>query len=133
MPNVTIIRDSGYADSIRRYKGFLDGALVGKIASGESQTFDVLPGDHTVQVKIDWCSTPKVPFQAAEEPVAFECFSKLRGLRLPLAVLAIFNPKGWIGIRRLENATGRHLEVLVEPVGPANGSQPVCSETNRTS
>jgi hypothetical protein len=32
MPTVTIKRDSGYADSFRRYKVFLDGTLVAKIA-----------------------------------------------------------------------------------------------------
>jgi len=130
MPNVTINRDSGYADSIRRYKVFLNGTLVGKIASGQSQTFDIAPGDHTLQVKIDWSSTPKMSFRVADEPIAFECFSKLRGPRLFLALFAIFNPRGWIGIRRLEDAKGMGLG---EPNGPANGSQPIRSDTNSTS
>ena len=127
MPKVTLQRDSGYADSIRRYKVFLDGNFILNIASGESQTFDVLPGEHTIQVKIDWGSTPRVPFRAAEEPVVFKCFSKLRGPRLILAPLAVFNPRGRIGIRRVVDVVG-----VGEPDGAADQSQPVGPETNRT-
>jgi hypothetical protein len=84
---------------------FLDGALLGKVAPGQSQSFDVSPGDHTIQAKIDWASTPQVSFRLQEKPVTFECYSKLRGARLLVAFFAVFNPRGWIGIKRLEDAT----------------------------
>ena len=84
---------------------FLDGTLLGKIAPGQSQSFDVSTGDHTIQAKIDWASTPQVPFHLEEKPVTFECYNKLRGLCLLWACLAMFNPRAWISIKRLEDAT----------------------------
>jgi hypothetical protein len=107
MPTVIVKRDSGYADSIRSYKVFLDGALLGKVAPGQSQSFNVSSGDHVIQAKIDWASTPPVPFRLEEKPVTFECYSKLRGPRLMAACFAMFNPRGWIGIKRLEDAAQR--------------------------
>jgi hypothetical protein len=101
MPTLIINRDSGYADSLRAYKLLLDGHEVGKIRGGESKSFTVSAGEHTIRAKIDWCSSPSESFVAADETVSFEVFSKLRGIRLLGAIFAIFNPNGYIGIRRL--------------------------------
>ena len=101
MPSLTVRRDSGYADSMRAYKLLLDGAEIGKIASGESKSFEVTPGEHTIQAKIDWCSTTPLSFTAENDEAAFEIFSKLRGFRILGAIIAIFMPRDYIGIKKV--------------------------------
>ena len=102
MPDLTIQRDSGYADSLRAYKVILDGNEIGLIRGGESKSFPVSTGQHTIQAKIDWCSSPPEQFVAEDDSIAFEVFSKLRGLKLASSIFALFNPRGWIGIRRVD-------------------------------
>ena len=103
MPNLTIQRDSGYADSLRAYKMILDGEEIGMVKSGESKSFPVSPGEHAIQAKIDWCSSSPEQFVAGDEPIAFEVFSKLRGFRVYGSLFALFNPRGWIGMRRVDS------------------------------
>jgi hypothetical protein len=43
MASVTIIRDSGYADRVRRYKVVIDGVVAGHVSNGESKEFSVSP------------------------------------------------------------------------------------------
>ncbi len=46
--------ESGNRDRLRAYKVFIDEREVGRLKRGESATFDLSPGSHTVQVAIDW-------------------------------------------------------------------------------
>ncbi len=102
MPTLIINRDSGYANSLASYKLLLDGIQIGKIASGESKSFEVTPGEHTIQAKINWCTTTTESFIADVNETAFEVFSQLRGFRILGAIFAIFIPHSYIGIRRSE-------------------------------
>jgi hypothetical protein len=118
MPSLTVRRDSGYADSIRAYKLLLDGTEIGRIASGESKSFEVTPGEHTLQAKIDWCSTKPVSFTTEDEETAFEVFSKLRGFRIFGAIIAIFNPRGYIGIKKLRPESPNRPQLKTDGVDP---------------
>ena len=111
MPDLIIQRDSGYADSLRAYKLILNGNEIGAIRGGESKSFPVDPGRHTIQAKIDWCSSPPEEFVAEDEPIAFEVFSKLRGFKLLGSIFALFNPRGWIGMRRVDASRGGATEI----------------------
>jgi hypothetical protein len=86
---------------LRLYKVLLDGVLIAQLADGGSLSVDIPPGDHTIQAKIDWCSTDLMFFHAAEDPVIFEVFSKLRGPELWLGFVRPLIPGGYIGIRRV--------------------------------
>ena len=107
MPTLNVKRDSGYADSIRAYKLFLDGIYLDKIRPGETKTYEISSGEHTIHGKIDWCSTSRLVFHADDTPQSFEIYSKLRGRRLFTAFLAIFNPQGWIGMRQSNDLLDR--------------------------
>lgn len=55
MGSVVVRRiESGSRDRFRSYKVFIDDREVGKLKRGESATFELSPGTHTVQVAIDW-------------------------------------------------------------------------------
>jgi hypothetical protein len=83
MASLTIMRDSGYADRIRKYKVVIDGVVVGHISNGETKEFSVSPGRHHLCMKIDWCGSKPVEFTATEqEAVTFRARSNLRGLKL---------------------------------------------------
>jgi hypothetical protein len=47
----------GYRDSLRSYTVWLDGQLVGKIRRGKTLAFSVVPGEHGLQLTVDWCSS----------------------------------------------------------------------------
>ena len=54
-------RAGGYTDRARAYSVLIDGREVAKIKHGESHTETVPPGQHEVQMKIDWAVSPPVP------------------------------------------------------------------------
>jgi hypothetical protein len=47
-----------WRDRIRAYRVKIDGVQAGSLRAGETLDFAVSPGDHTVQVAIDWCTSP---------------------------------------------------------------------------
>jgi len=86
---IKIQRDSGYADRLRAYKVVLDGEVIGEIRNGQLVEFDVAPGMHRLNIKIDWCRSNAVEFEMNNEVVEFECGSSLRGFKLLLAIIYI--------------------------------------------
>jgi hypothetical protein len=83
MASLTIMRDSGYADRIRKYKVVIDGAVVGLVSNGETKEFAVSPGHHRLYMKIDWCGSKPVEFTVTErDAVTFQARSNLRGRKL---------------------------------------------------
>jgi len=48
---------------LRAYKVVLDGKVIGTIKDGEQVEFDVAPGRHQLQLKIDWCRSNIVDFE----------------------------------------------------------------------
>src|SRR6266851_2085046 len=66
MAALTIVRDTGYADRLRRYKVIVDGTSIGEVGNGETRRFSVSPGLHRVSLKIDWCGSKAVSFNLDE-------------------------------------------------------------------
>jgi hypothetical protein len=62
MATLVINRSSEYANALRNIKIFLDDKEIGTVANGEEKEFDIPEGFHTLQAKIDWCSSPKTTF-----------------------------------------------------------------------
>lgn len=54
MAQIEITRSGEYANRLRSIQIFIDNGLVGSISNGETKSFDVSEGSHTVQAKIDW-------------------------------------------------------------------------------
>ena len=66
-PHITVERrGGGYTDRARAYSVLVDGREVAKLKHGESHTERVTPGEHEVQMKIDWAVSPAV--QVSLEP-----------------------------------------------------------------
>jgi len=55
----------GTRDRMRAYKILIDDAAAGAVKPGESLTVPVAPGPHTVQMKVDWCTSPTLSIAAA--------------------------------------------------------------------
>ena len=54
MAQIEITRSSEYANRLRSIQIFIDNEQVGSISNGETKSFDISEGSHTVQAKIDW-------------------------------------------------------------------------------
>jgi len=82
MMNATLLitRDSGFTDFIRRYRVMLDGEEIGLIKNNGKFECAIPSGRHTLEMKVDWCSSNAIEFEAgAGERVRFACGSNLRG------------------------------------------------------
>jgi hypothetical protein len=96
MPNLKLVRDTGWADKFRAYKILLNGTEVCKINEGEELSFPIEPGQYAIKAKIDWAGSREVRFDVADQDVVFVVESSMRGPALSGAVSMMFNPNSWI-------------------------------------
>ena len=54
-------------DRIRAYKVFVDGEFVGKLGNDSSAQFPVEPGEHEIQLRIDWARSRCIRVRATPE------------------------------------------------------------------
>ena len=96
---IIIKRCKGAGDKLRAYKILLDGTEIGKIRQGESKQFPAQEGKHSLQLKIDWCTSEPVTFDLADKSINFECGSQnlIGGL-----VTSFFWTKDHVWLRRVE-------------------------------
>ena len=102
MASITVQRDTGYADALRAYTVKIDGREVGKLMPGESATYRVTPGSHTLQASIDWCGSKVIPVSVKDgETPAFLLNSALRGLWIFLALwYVVFDRSGYLVLKK---------------------------------
>ncbi|MYN00971.1 hypothetical protein GTP41_02560 [Pseudoduganella sp. DS3] len=63
-----------WQDRARKYQVLLDGKFVADIGHGQEVRIALQPGRHSVQMKIDWCTSPALQFDcAAGQAAAFMC------------------------------------------------------------
>lgn len=68
MAKLELTRVSEYANKVRDIKVFIDNQQVGTISNGQTKTFDIPEGKHhSLQVKIDWCTSDLVEFEVGEQ------------------------------------------------------------------
>ena len=73
MGNIVVRRvESASRDRLRGYKVLIDDREVGRVKRGQSASFELSPGPHTVQVAIDWKRSASFDV-AGEEVLAFRC------------------------------------------------------------
>ncbi|MDP6942218.1 MAG: hypothetical protein QGH51_09360, partial [Planctomycetota bacterium] len=58
----------------------------GVIKNAQQVEFDVPPGKHHLNLRIDWCRSNIVEFEVNQDTVEFECGSNLRGFKLLLGI-----------------------------------------------
>jgi hypothetical protein len=80
---ITVRRKTSYPDRLRAYKVRLDGVVVGSVRARDSVTIPVPPGKHSLVLRIDWCGSEQIDFEARpDEQIVFECGSSLTGWRM---------------------------------------------------
>src|SRR5579862_2514953 len=84
MALVRIARTSYYPDRFRAYRIILDGKNVDTIRAGETRELLVLPGQHELSAKIDWCGSNTLEFTLTRDTdtATFHVAPSLRGVRL---------------------------------------------------
>ncbi len=71
---IELERTKAWTDKLRAYKVTVDGAEVGTIKQGTTESFTVAPGAHEVQLKIDWALSPPLTVDVpAGATVALTC------------------------------------------------------------
>jgi membrane protease YdiL (CAAX protease family) len=101
---IRISRRPAFADKLQTYTVLIDGKEAARIHDDESISVSVLPGDHTVHMKMDWCACGPVAFnvQAGEE-IRFACGNHLGGWRIILSpVYLTLLCKRYMWVRREE-------------------------------
>jgi hypothetical protein len=82
---ITIQRTTNHLDRLRSYKIKLNGTIVGKVKAGESTTIAIAPGRHSIVLRIDWCGSEMIVFEAKPaQHLHFECGSNITGWRILL-------------------------------------------------
>lgn len=63
-----------WRDRLRAYQVRIDGVPAGAVRPGQTQDFAVMPGEHGVQLTVDWCSSPlRVVRLSAGQWTQFHC------------------------------------------------------------
>ncbi len=74
MAEIELTRKNGFVDRLRAYHVLLDDDLIGEVRARETLLFDVDPGHHEFQLKIDWCWSRKIQLNLdAESSVRLRC------------------------------------------------------------
>ena len=113
MSRITITRSNEWNNRLRGINIFIDGNKVGSIANGETKSFEVGAGQHTLKAKIDWAGSRELPVSVAEGEKKY--FS-LSGYRLS-KILTTFTLA--IVVLHLILSRIYHIEWLIWLVVPA--------------
>lgn len=74
---IVLHRSKSYRDRLRKYNVLVDGEQIGHISAGEVKTFPLPPGDHTVELRIDWKGSPVLNVSITPgEKLHFACGGK---------------------------------------------------------
>jgi hypothetical protein len=71
--HIHISRASRYLYSLARFKVLIDGEHRGRLWSGESLAFDVMPGHHTVELRMQLLRSPRLDVDVPPEQITFVC------------------------------------------------------------
>jgi hypothetical protein len=99
---INIRRSKSYADRLRAYTVQVDHVTVASLAADQSATVPIMAGRHTLRLRIDWCGSEELQFEAqSREQITFECGSKLTGWRILLALFyVLFRTRQYLWLRR---------------------------------
>lgn len=73
MARVSLYRERvAWADIFRAYTLLVDGVARGTVKQGETLEIELSPGDHRLQMKIDWATSPELSV-SGDRDVALRC------------------------------------------------------------
>ena len=67
MATIVIKRKTNYTGYFRNYQIILDGKKIGTIKNGETKEFETTSGQHHIQSKVDWYSSPELSLTLSDE------------------------------------------------------------------
>ncbi len=73
MPSIIVRRSGSFRDALRKYKVLVDGEVVGKVGRNKQIDVEVSPGQHEVQMKIDWSRSEPVTVDTSTGDVRLVC------------------------------------------------------------
>lgn len=76
MTTVRLTRGFHEANMFRKFKVYIDGDLVGMIKRQQTLEFDISPGYHEMQCKIDWESSNLLRFELGMDGIEWQVDSK---------------------------------------------------------
>ena len=99
---LTITRPSAYFGKVRKLLVNVDGNNVGYVNNAETREFELGAGSHSVSVSMDWCSSPTLDIQVADD----ERVSLAVDMPGPMASFQVMlAPKSLICLRYVESPT----------------------------
>jgi len=99
MTKLTVTRDKGWADRLRKYRILLDGLEIGWIGEGDMIEQQIAAGSHVIEARIDWCGSRPFRFEAQSDDIGVVVRSALRGWRLFFFLFyIIFNTRGYLAL-----------------------------------
>lgn len=97
MPTLTVTRDKGWADKVRKYRILLNGLEIGRIGEGELLQLQIPAGSHAIEARIDWCGSRLLRFDVDTDDIGIVVRSALRGGRVFLGLWYItFCPRRYL-------------------------------------
>jgi hypothetical protein len=64
---IKVHRKRAFRDSMRAYRIYIDGQKVGRVRNDATSEFEVAPGEHQVQLRIDLCRSTTVTVQVPQD------------------------------------------------------------------
>jgi hypothetical protein len=97
MTTLTVHREKGWADKLRKYQILLDGAEIGTLGEGDRLVHQVGGDRHVIEARIDWCGSQPLSFEANTDDVVVAVKSALRGWKMFFVLYYIFfNRQGYL-------------------------------------
>lgn len=87
--SLTVRRDEGWADCLRKYRIILDGVEIGLLGEGEVLRQEISDGQHVIEARIDWAGSQPLRFEAQSRDQFVLVKSALRGWRILFAAFFI--------------------------------------------
>jgi hypothetical protein len=63
--SITINREGGWSDRLRKWRILIDGKEVGQMREGDTFRYEIPSGRHELVMKVDWASSETLPFEIA--------------------------------------------------------------------
>jgi hypothetical protein len=105
MSTLRIHRSSEWTNKYRAIDLYLDGCKIGAVKDGHTESFEIGPGSHHLEARIDWCGSKLFTFTAEEGSVqevklsAFPFANWLLPISIPLLIIGwlpeVWQPLTW--------------------------------------
>lgn len=89
MAKLIIKRTSEWVNRMRDIALYLDGEKIGVIGNGQTKEFDIDPGEHRLNSKIDWCGSETMIFNLTDSEIQVVKLSGFKSGKwlLPIALI----------------------------------------------